>query len=230
MRHLIWVVCVAGCAVGVASPVFASGGGSMGGMGSMSMPTPRSPEDTAKSAYNDGVRAVAKARDYDDDVAKADKEDKRIKLQEKAHKQYEKARKLFVQATQGQPDMAEAWNYVGFTSRHLGEYDLALSAYAKALELKPGYPEALEYRGEAYLELSRVDDARQSYMTLFATSRTLADQLMGSMQKWVSAHREGAPGVASDQVDVFAQWITERLAIAQQTASLGLDKSTVSWK
>jgi tetratricopeptide (TPR) repeat protein len=228
MRHLIWV-CVAGYAVSAGSPAFASGGGSMS-MGSMSMPTPRSPEDIAKTAYNDGVRAVAKARDYDEDVAKADKEDKRAKLQEKAHKQYDKARKLFAQAVQSQPEMAEAWNYIGFTSRHLGEYDMALSSYAKALELKPGYPEALEYRGEAYLELSRVDDAKQSYMTLFASSRSLADQLMGSMQKWVSAHREGAPGVAVDQVDVFAQWIAERLAIAQQTASLGLDKSAVSWK
>jgi len=39
--------------------------------------------------------------------------------------------------------MYQAWNYIGFANRHLGNYDAALSAYAKALEINPAYPEAI---------------------------------------------------------------------------------------
>ena len=53
---------------------------------------------------------------------------------------------------------------------------------AKALELKPGYPEALEYRGEAFLALNRISDAQQAYLDLFAANRGLADKLLSAMK------------------------------------------------
>ena len=119
--------------------------------------------------------------------------------------------------------MYEAWNYVGYTSRKLGEYDKALQSYDEALRLNPSYGEAIEYRGEAYLGLNRVDDAKNAYMQLFQSSRPLADQLMAAMQKWVAERR--AAGNAAPEVDALAQWIDERTNIARQTASLATGRA-----
>ena len=67
-------------------------------------------------------------------------------------------------------------------------------AYDKALSLRPSYPEAIEYRGEAYLALNRVDDAKQAYLDLFAGNRKLADQLLVAMKSWVAEKRSASGG------------------------------------
>ncbi len=125
--------------------------------------------------------------------------------------------------------MYQAWNYIGFANRHLGNYDASLSAYAKALELNPTYPEAIEYRGEAYLGLNKLAEAKDAYMTLFRDSRSLADELMTAMHRWTDSRRKDAQGVAPADVEAFAQWMDERTGIAAQTASLARGVSTL-WK
>jgi hypothetical protein len=117
------------------------------------------------------------------------------------------------------PSAHEAWNYVGYTNRKLGNYADALAAYAKALSLKPGYPEALECRGEAYLGLNHIPDAKQAYLDLYAGDRKLADKLLNAMKAWVAAQR-AAPGGASSGADDFDHWIQERAQISAQTAML----------
>jgi len=92
-----------------------------------------------------------KSQDYESDAAKASNEEKRGKALDKAHKYYSEALPKFVDAVSQQPAMYQAWNYIGFANRHLGNYDAALSAYAKALDLNPAYLDAVEYRAEAYL-------------------------------------------------------------------------------
>jgi tetratricopeptide (TPR) repeat protein len=57
--------------------------------------------------------------------------------------------------------------------------------YSKALELNPAYPEAIEYRGEAYLGLNKINEAKEAYMALFRESRRLprspwARELLGN--------------------------------------------------
>src|SRR5271156_2184488 len=159
----------------------AHGGGSSGGGASGSTGSEGSsrsmPEEQAKDAYNSGVRSIKKAQEYDSDAAKAPSPEKAAKAQDKAHQAYSKALGQFIDAVSKQPSMYQAWNYIGFANRHLGNYDDSLSAYAKALELNPNYPDAIEYRGEAYLGLNRPDDAKQAYMSLFGTSRALPDEL-----------------------------------------------------
>jgi tetratricopeptide (TPR) repeat protein len=205
---------------------FAAGGGSMGGT-SDSAPMTRelSPQEIARNAYNDGVRAVKQATRYEEDAAEATKDQKRIKAGERAKKQFDKARSYFALAINKQPAMHEAWNYIGYTSRKLGDMDKALAAYGEALRLKPDYAEAIEYRGVAYLALNRLDDAKSAYMSLFRDNRKLAAQLMTEMQSWVATRRAvGSQNSQQDsQLDAFAQWINERASIAQQTASLAVD-------
>jgi len=219
-KNQIALYALAMLAIGSAA-CYASGGAPMGG-GSMSGPssTPRSPQDLAVEAYNAGVHDVDKAKGYDSDAAKTDKDDKRAKLLTKAQKSYATALDEFSRAVEKNPNLFQAWNYVGFCQRHLGNYEAALTAYGRALDLNPRYGEAYEYRAEAYLGLNRVEDAKTSYMMLFSSARPLADQLMTSMHRWVEERQRDAKGVSPDDLAAFAKWVDERAAVAQQTASL----------
>ena len=206
----------------------AHGGGSLGG-GADSVSDSRSstPEEQAKDAYNSGVRSIKKAQGYDSDAAKASSPEKAAKAQDKARQAYSKALEQFIDAVGKQPTMYQAWNYLGFANRHLGNYDDSLSAYAKALELNPAYPDAIEYRGEAYLGLNRIDDAKQAYMSLFSNSRGLAAELMTAMRHWIDARHTDAQGVDPKSLEAFSQWVEERSGIAAQTASLALGARAV---
>lgn len=209
----------------------AHGTGSMGGAsgGTDSMSPQARPEDAGKSAYNSGVRSIKKAQEYESDAAKASTAEKSAKARGKAQENYSKALEQFIDAVSQQPKMYQAWNYIGFANRHLGNYDAALPAYAKALELNPGYPDAIEYRGEAYLGLNKLDEAKEAYMSLFANSRSLADELMTAMRRWTDARRSDAQGVSPEVVEAFSKWVDERSGIAAQTASLAVGAQAV-WK
>src|SRR5688500_3477365 len=138
----------------VSGAAFAAGGGGGGSSGGGSFNVPErqlTPEEQAKQAYNQGTRAVKAADKLSKAADEASDEKKKTKSQDKAKRQYENARGYFAAAVQRKATMHEAWNYIGYTSRKLGEFDKALAAYDEALRLNPSYAEAIEYRGEAYL-------------------------------------------------------------------------------
>ncbi len=186
------------------------------------------PAERAKQAYNSGVRAVKKADKYDETATKATDARKKDKAVKESQEKYQDALEKFEQAVQFDPFMYEAWNYVGYTKRKLGNYDAALDAYDHALKLKPSYPEAIEYRGEAFLRLKRLDDAKQAYLDLFSGNRTLADKLLGSMKTWLDTQRSAGSDPVS--VEEFAKWIAERSQIAGQTAALTREGAGASWR
>ena len=214
-----------------ATTCIANGGGSMpsGNAAASFEPRELSPAEQAKESYNTGVKWIKKAKDYDADADKASTPEKKAKAAEKAGKAYNKALENFTTAVGAQPDMVEAWNYIGFANRHLGAYAESLEAYDHALSLSPKYANAVEYRAEAYLGLNRIDDAKGAYMDLFRDARPLSDQLLAAMQKWVSERRQDAKGVAAPVIDAFEQWVNERGAIAKQTASLATGDAAKTW-
>ena len=138
---------------------------------------------------------------------------------------YTRARAQFEQATQADPNLAEAWNGLGYSQRKLGDYTKALSSYARAIALQPGYPEATEYRGEAYLGLNRVEDAKQAYLDLFAANRVLANKLLAAMKRWIDTQKAGSPAAVD-----LSEWIEERSKIAAQTASLTRAGAASGWR
>jgi tetratricopeptide (TPR) repeat protein len=77
-------------------------------------------------------------------------------------------------ALEARPWLDNAHNLMGFAYRKLGDYPAALAAYDKALALNPYNRGALEYLGEAYLELDRPDDAKQTLDRLAGACRLLA--------------------------------------------------------
>ena len=78
------------------------------------------------------------------------------------------------QALELRPWQDNAHNLMGFAYRKLGDYPAALDAYDKALTLNPHNRGALEYLGEAYLELDRPDDAKATLDRLADACRLLA--------------------------------------------------------
>lgn len=211
---------------------FGAGGGGMpsGGSGNdFRQQEPPKPEELARTAYNAGVRAVEKADGQSADAARQSDARKQQKTNDKARAGYASALKKFTRATELHPAMHEAWNYVGYTQRKLGNYDAALVAYERALTLKPGYAEAIEYRGHAYLGLDRLGEAKEAYLTLYSGNRVLADKLLAAMREWIGVRR-GAAGVDPASLDAFASWVDERGAIARQTAGLTRAGAQAGWR
>lgn len=64
----------------------------------------------------------------------------------------EEALKLFEKAQQEEPKNPDVYNMLAFTQRKTGKLDEAFVNYKKALELKPDFPQAREYLGEAHLQ------------------------------------------------------------------------------
>tara|TARA_Y100001954_G_C15571660_1_gene483799 strand:- start:230 stop:727 length:498 start_codon:yes stop_codon:yes gene_type:complete len=75
-------------------------------------------------------------------------------------KDYKNSYKLAKNATVNQPNNADAWNYLGFSSRKLGKYDESEVAYKKALSIDPQHVGALEYYGELHLTLKQPEKAK----------------------------------------------------------------------
>lgn len=172
-----------------------------------------SPQDT--TAYNDALTLLKKGD--------------ALGAQDGARDAYGSAR-VKLQALVGRaPQFAEAWNALGYTQRKLGAFDDSLASYAKALELKPGYPEALEYRGEAYLRLNRIADAKQAYLDLFAGNRGIAATLLDAMREWLRG-QQGSHAVDARVVTDLQQWVQERSRIATQTAALTRDGTSAAWR
>lgn len=211
----------------------AGGGPAPSGSPSMQTREAPTPESQARNAYNAGVRSVEKADQLIADAARQADERKQKKARAKAEQAYATAMKKFASATELQPSNYQAWNYLGYTNRKAGNYDAALSAYDRALKLKPGFAEAIEYRGHAYLGLNRLSEAKEAYLALFSGNRQLAATLLTAMQQWVGEHRaasstEGA-GIDGAMVESFASWVNERSTIAGQTASLTREGAASAW-
>jgi len=136
---------------------------------------------------------------------------------------FRESRERFETAVKADPKAREAWNLIGYTSRRLGDYERSLAAYEKALEIEPAYPEAIEYRAEAYLALRRLEDAKAAWKELDVLSPPHADVLMESMRSWVATHRKKPDGVSAAELDAFAAWVEEKAAIPRKTTALRLD-------
>lgn len=68
--------------------------------------------------------------------------------------------------TRANPGNADGYNLLGYSYRHLKRYDESLAAYNKALTLDPKHRGAHEYIGEAYIQLGRLDKAKEHLDTL----------------------------------------------------------------
>ena len=102
------------------------------------------------SLYDEAVKLVKRAGKLE----RKDKLDKAKKLYSQAFNKLEKAYKK----NKKDPDIL---NYMGFTSRKVGNFDVAEKFYLQGLSIKPNHNGINEYLGELYVQTNRIDKANE---------------------------------------------------------------------
>ena len=95
-----------------------------------------------KSNYDQAVKLIEKAKTNE----KKGKE-------KKAEGNYKKAFKLLVKSNMKNPNKPDTLNYLGFTSRKLGDYEKAEKYYLQGLTLSPDHKGINEYLANYMLQL-----------------------------------------------------------------------------
>ena len=103
-------------------------------------------EDNAKtkSNYEKAVTHIKAAK----------KHEKKGKL-EKANKRYAKAQGLLIKSNNKKPNNADTLNYLGFTTRKLGDFENGEKYYLQGLAIEPNHVGINEYLGELYVATGR---------------------------------------------------------------------------
>ena len=116
---------------------YSAGSNDGGGEGSNSAPK-------NKSNYEKAVLHIKAAKKYE----------KKGKL-DKAKKRYAKAQKLLVKSNDKTPYKADTLNYLGFTTRKLGDFENGEKYYLQGLAIDPNHIGINEYLGELYVATNR---------------------------------------------------------------------------
>lgn len=103
------------------------------------------------------VSNYAKAKNL---IKAAKKYEKKGKT-EKAQKRYAKAQKLLLKSNDEKPLQADTLNYLGFTTRKLGDYEGGEKFYLQGLQIEPNHNGINEYLGELYVATNRMDMAKE---------------------------------------------------------------------
>ena len=114
------------------------------------------------SKYEKGHKLVLSAKYLENKADKFLKKGNTKKAEKslaKAKNKYEKAFKLFMQSNKEKPNNPDTLNYLGFSSRKLGNFVEAEKYYLSGLSLKPNHKRINQYLGELYLNTNRKDKA-----------------------------------------------------------------------
>ncbi|MDB4189010.1 hypothetical protein N9713_02050 [Candidatus Pelagibacter sp.] len=112
------------------------------------------------SSDNDSTPKVSNYAKAKNLIKAAKKYEKKGKT-EKAQKRYAKAQKLLLKSNDEKPLQADTLNYLGFTTRKLGDYEGGEKFYLQGLQIEPNHNGINEYLGELYVATSRMDMAKE---------------------------------------------------------------------
>ena len=107
--------------------------------------------DESKSNYYDDAKKLVK---------KAGKLEKKEKI-DKAKKLYSQAFKKLEKAYSSEKKNPDILNYMGYTSRKIGNFEQAEKFYLTGLSIKPDHNGINEYLGELYVQTNRLDKAKE---------------------------------------------------------------------
>ena len=97
-----------------------------------------------KSNYEKAVSHIKKAKKFE----------KKGNL-DKAEKSYKTAQKLLIKSNQKKPNKPDTLNYLGFTTRKLGDFENGEKYYLEGLAINPKHVGINEYLGELYVSTNR---------------------------------------------------------------------------
>ena len=112
-------------------------------------------ESSKESLYNDAVKLVKRAGKLE----KKAKPNKAKKLYAQAFSKLEKAYK----SDKKNPDIL---NYMGYTTRKVGNFEQAEKFYLEGLKIKPNHNGINEYLGELYVQTNQIDKANERLTVL----------------------------------------------------------------
>ena len=112
------------------------------------------------SSDNDSTPKVSNYAKAKNLIKAAKKYEKKGKT-EKAQKRYAKAQKLLLKSNDEKPLQADTLNYLGFTTRKLGDYEGGEKFYLQGLQIEPNHSGINEYLGELYVATNRMDMAKE---------------------------------------------------------------------
>ena len=106
--------------------------------------------NNSESLYKSSVSLIKRA-------GKLEKKDNK----EKAEKLYSQAFKKLSKALKTDKNNPDILNYMGFTSRKIGNFSEAENYYLKGLAIDPKHNGINEYLGELYVQTDRIDKAKE---------------------------------------------------------------------
>ena len=109
-----------------------------------------SSSSSSSSNYDKAIKLIKSAKKYE----QKDKVDK-------AKKNYEKAQKLLIKSNDKDPNNADTLNYLGFTTRKLGDFVEGEKYYLQGLSIEPKHVGINEYLGELYVVTNKIDLAKE---------------------------------------------------------------------
>ena len=103
-----------------------------------------------KPSYKNAVKLIEAAKKYES----KDKMDKALK-------RYKKAQKILLELDKKKPLQADTLNYLGFTTRKLGDFEAGEKYYLLCLQVDPKHVGINEYLGELYVVTDRINLAKE---------------------------------------------------------------------
>ena len=107
------------------------------------------------SDYKKAVKLIKSAKKYESDGKN-----------NKAEKKYKQAQKLLLKSNDKKPNNADTLNYLGFTTRKLGDFENGEKYYLQGLAIEPNHIGINEYLGELYVVTNRMDLAKERLQIL----------------------------------------------------------------
>ena len=154
---------------------FSAGSGDSGGSGGSGGSSDGDGFSKTKTQYDMAVSHIKAAKKFE----------KKDKLK-KAKKKYEKAQNLLLKSNKKFPNKADTLNYLGFTTRKLGDYENGEKYYLEGLAINPNHIGINEYLGELYVVTNRINLAKERLEILKSCNceeyQDLKDIIIGKKQ------------------------------------------------
>jgi len=189
-----------------------------------------SPEEFAARQYNRGLKARENALRKLENSRREDRMGWLRRLDASgARSSWESAVGYFEEAVANKADFHEAYSELGYALRKLERYDASLSAYQQSLKLEPTYAPALEYVGELYLILGRLEDVKRTYLALEASDPLVSLELMDSIRSWLRDDAEALSAASPQSVAAFREWVGEHSAVSEGRSDPNSERRARSW-